>query len=67
MGDRMDQLITESVRQGFMVWQHPRGGWMFRKGLITVTCKITPETARQWVQLIGSLRGAGLVFPPERE
>lgn len=64
MSNRMDQLTAAAVRQGFMCWQNERGVWFFRKGVITVTAKRTPETGREWIQLIGALRGAGLDFPP---
>lgn len=67
MTDRMDQLLTAAARQGWSVRQTPRGVWVFRKGMITVTVKRTPETGREWLALIGTLKGAGLVFPPEGE
>ena len=60
----MDQLITAAVRQGFQTWQTPKGVWFFRKASITITAKTTPESPREWVALIGALRGAGLNFPP---
>lgn len=63
MADRMDQLIAAAVRQGFKVWQNERGVWFFRKEPITVTYACTPREAREWVTLIGALRGAGLDFP----
>ncbi|MEU8378859.1 hypothetical protein [Streptosporangium sp. NPDC048865] len=63
MADRMDQLLAASVRQGFKVWQNERGVWFFRKGVITVTAARTPSEAREWVTLIGALKGAGLQFP----
>ena len=62
--DRMDELVTAAVRQGFIVRQTKRGAWMFRRGTVTVTVVATPERARDWIALIGALRGAGLVFPP---
>lgn len=64
MADRMDQLIAAAARQGWSVRQTPRGVWVFRKGLITVTAKRTPETGSEWLALIGALKGAGLNFPP---
>lgn len=63
--DRMDQLAAEAIRQGFKVWQTRRGGWVFQKGTIVVTETSTPTTAAQWMRLITTLRGAGLVFPPD--
>ena len=67
MADRMDQLIAAAVRQGFKVWQTERGVWYFRRDPITVTSARTPRSGREWVQLIGALRGAGLDFPPSGE
>lgn len=64
MNERMDRLIAEAVRQGFKVWQTKRGGWVFQRGTLTVTEATTPETPAQWLRLISTLRGAGLVFPP---
>jgi hypothetical protein len=60
----MDQLIAAAVRQGFKVWQNEHGVWFFRRGPITVTTSHTPHTGREWMRLIGALRGAGLDFPP---
>lgn len=64
MADRMDQLVAAAVRQGFQVWQTRRGGWVFRKGIVNVTAAHTPQEGREWITLIGALRGAGLDFPP---
>lgn len=61
--DRMDELIAAAVRQGFTVRQTKRGAWVFYRGTVTVTAAATPEKARDWITLIGALRGAGLVFP----
>lgn len=63
----MDQLIAASVRQHFQVWQNDRGVWFFRRASITITCKQTPDSAGEWMALIGTLRGAGLHFPPDGE
>lgn len=67
MADRMDQLIAAAVRQSFKVWQNERGVWFFRRDPITVTSVRTPREAREWMRLIGALRGAGLDFPPNGE
>lgn len=64
MNDRMDQLVAAAVRQHFQVWQNERGVWFFRRAEITVTAKQTPESGREWVSLINTLKGAGLDFPP---
>lgn len=64
VADRMDQLITAAVRQHFQVWQNERGVWLFRRGSITITAKRTPESPREWITLINTLKGAGLDFPP---
>lgn len=64
MADRMDQVITAAVRQGFAVRQTKSGAWIFHRGNITLTFRHTPRTGRQWVELIGTLRAAGLEFPP---
>ena len=63
MADRMDQLVAMTVRQGFQVWQTRKGGWVFRKGIVNVTATKTPETAGEWLALIGALKGTGLEFP----
>lgn len=64
MSDRMDQLITLAVRQGFQVWQTAKGDWYFHRGIVTLTAHGKPETAGEWLALIGALRGAGLDIPP---
>lgn len=65
MGDRMDQLIAAAVRQHFKVWQTRTGAWVFSRHGLTITRSGTPETARDWMELINALRGAGLQFPPD--
>jgi len=67
MADRMDQVVVAAVRQGFQVWQTRRGAWVFRRGLVTVTLKATPQSGREWVQALRALRGAGLDFPEAGE
>jgi hypothetical protein len=67
MGDRMDQLVTAAVRQGWKCWQTERGVWVFSKSGITLTATRTPETAGEWMRLVNALRGAGLTFPPGRK
>jgi hypothetical protein len=64
VGDRMDRLVTEAVRQGFRVWQTPKGSWMFRTGNITVHCAHTPQHWRAWQRLMFDLIKAGLEWPP---
>lgn len=67
MTDRMDQIITAAVRQGFSVRQTRNGTWIFQKGrFITLTFEHTPFTTRDWMWMINALRGAGLRFPPKR-
>lgn len=62
--DRMDRLIATAVRQGFTVLQTPTGSWHFRKGRITTMIfRRTPINIGEWVEMINTLRGAGLVFP----
>ncbi len=63
MADRMDQLIALAVRQGFRVWQTKTGGWVFRRGIVTVTARRLPETGAEWMDLVRALRGAGLNIP----
>lgn len=65
MTDRMDQIITAAVRQHFTVRQTRNGTWVFSKGIVTLTFEHTPHTAREWVWMINTLRGAGLRFPPK--
>lgn len=65
--DRMDILVAAAVRQGFRVWQTRTGAWVFQTGGTTVSHRETPRSGREWVTLLGSLRGAGLVFPEEEE
>jgi hypothetical protein len=62
--DRMDRLIAAAVRQGFIVRQTQTGSWHFRKGSITTMIFYrTPNNIGEWVEMINTLRGAGLVFP----
>jgi hypothetical protein len=63
--DRMNQVVAEAARQGFAVRQTRKGTWVFWKGNVTLTFRRTPETPREWIELIGTLRGAGLTYPPE--
>lgn len=65
MNDRMDQVVTAAVRQGFAVRQTAKGTWIFFKGNVTLTFRHSPSTSRQWIELIGTLRAAGLRFPEE--
>jgi hypothetical protein len=64
MTNWMDQLIGPAELQGFEVRQTGEATWIFRKGTVTVTHRM-PTTASEWLSLIGLLRRAGLVFPPE--
>ncbi len=64
MTDRMDQIITAAVRQGFSVRQTRTGTWMFAKGNTTLIFQHTPSNAYEWMRMINTLRGAGLRFPP---
>jgi hypothetical protein len=63
--DRMDRVIAAAVRQGFSVRQTVTGTWHFRKGISTLIFHHTPRNPREWMELINTLCGAGLVFPPE--
>jgi hypothetical protein len=63
MADWMEQLTEAAQRQGWQVYQTTKGGWFFHRGLLTVTTATTPETASEWMFLVGALRGAGLIFP----
>lgn len=63
MADRMDQLITAAVRQGFSVQQADGGAWRFRKGIVTMSFSHTPTNGRDWMYMINTLRGAGLRLP----
>lgn len=65
MTDRMDQVVTAAVRQNFAVRQTARGTWIFYRGNVTLTFRHTPRTSREWVELLGTLRAAGLTFPEE--
>lgn len=65
MADRMDALIAAAERQDFKVFQADSGLWIFSRGIVTVTCHRTPLTAGEWLDLIRTLRGAGLLFPEE--
>jgi hypothetical protein len=64
VGDRMDRLVAAAVRQGWVVWQTDRGGWMFRAGNITVHCPHAPTALGQWQRLMLDLIRVGLVWPP---
>lgn len=66
MTDRMDQIITAAVRQGFAVRQTRTGTWVFARGISTLIFARTPRTPREWMHLVNALRGAGLRFPPSR-
>lgn len=63
--DRMDILLAAAARQGFQVWQTKTGTWVFRRNGVTISYPETPRTGRQWLALLGPLRGAGLIFPEE--
>jgi hypothetical protein len=67
MTDRMDQIITAAVRQGFNVRQTRTGTWMFSKGIATMIFECTPRTSHEWMRMINTLRGAGLRFPRKSE
>lgn len=67
MTDRMDQIITAAVRQGFSARQTRTGTWVFSKGITTLIFQHTPRTAREWMWMINALRGAGLRFPRREE
>lgn len=58
--DRMDRIVAAAVRQGFTVWQTDAASWMFRKGGLLLVAAETPQTTREWLLLLGALRGAGL-------
>jgi hypothetical protein len=64
MNDRMDQIAAAATRQGFWVRQTRTGTWVFSKGITTLVFQHTPRTAREWMWMINTLRGAGLRFPP---
>lgn len=67
MTDRMDQIITAAVRQGFSARQTRTGTWVFSKGITTLVFQHTPRTSREWMWMINALRGAGLRFPPREK
>jgi len=67
MSDRMDQLIAAAARQGFLVKQTGSGTWIFAKGITTLVFAGTPRNSVEWMQMINSLRGAGLRFPLKRD
>lgn len=67
MTDRMDQIITAAVRQGFNVRQTRTGTWVFSKGITTLIFQHTPCTTREWVWMINTLRGAGLRLTRDSE
>jgi len=66
MSDRMDQLISAAVRQGFFVNQTRNGTWIFSRGIATCIFNGTPRNSVEWMQMLATLRGAGLRFPPKR-
>jgi len=59
----MDQLITAAVRQGFAVRQTRNGTWIFARNITTLVFECTPRNSKEWMQMINTLRGAGLRFP----
>lgn len=59
--DRLDLIVAAAVRQGWTVRQSRTAAWVFRKGTITVTARVTD--ARSLVYLVNTLKGAGLAFP----
>ena len=58
----MDRLIGSAVRSGFHVRQTITGSWHFRKGIVTLIFYRTPEAPTEWLEMINSLRGAGMVW-----
>jgi hypothetical protein len=65
--DWMDRLIATAVRQGFTVRQTQTGAWHFHRGIITTMIfRRTPVNSAEWAEMISALRGAGLVFPIDR-
>jgi len=60
--DRMDRLIAAAVRSGFSVRQTGTGAWHFRKGITTLIFYRTPVGVQEWVDMVSTLRGAGLVL-----
>lgn len=63
MSDWMAQLTEAATRQSWTVFQARTGTWYFSKGAVTVQFAHTPETAREWMHLVNTLKGAGLDFP----
>ncbi|MFC8919527.1 hypothetical protein ACFT5C_27580 [Streptomyces sp. NPDC057116] len=61
----MDALLEALDRQGFKSWQSQQGSWFFSREGTTIMGGPEPETAGRWIDLISTLRGAGLVFPDE--
>lgn len=61
--DRMDKVIAAAVRSGFVVRQTATGAWHFRKGIATMIFYRSPASPGEWMSMIKTLQGAGLVFP----
>lgn len=61
--DRMDKVIAAAVRSGFVVRQTATGAWHFRKGIATMIFYRTPVSSGEWVSMVKTLQGAGLIFP----
>jgi hypothetical protein len=59
----MDKVIAAAVRSGFAVRQTASGAWHFRKGIATMIFYRTPASTGEWVSMIKTLQGAGLIFP----
>jgi hypothetical protein len=59
----MDKVIAAAVRSGFTVRQTTTGAWHFRTGITTMIFYRTPISSTEWVTMIKTLQGAGLVFP----
>ncbi|MFD9944125.1 hypothetical protein ACFWYW_26100 [Nonomuraea sp. NPDC059023] len=56
----MDRLLRVAKEQEFDAWQSLKGGWYFRKDGQTMTFPRTPETPREWSNLINTLRRGGM-------
>ncbi|WP_461071257.1 hypothetical protein [Streptomyces pseudoechinosporeus] len=59
----MDVLLAALDRQGFKSRQSLHGSWFFARNGTTITVGQEPQTTGEWIDLISTLRGAGLVFP----
>ncbi|MGW4732649.1 hypothetical protein ACWEQC_26335 [Streptomyces shenzhenensis] len=61
----MGALLAAMDRQGFKSRQSLQGAWFFSRNGTMITVGHEPETTGEWIDLISTLRGAGLVFPDE--